>query len=190
VLDLGCGRGEWLELLREKGLAAEGVDHNRVIVARCADLGLRVIEADLIEHLRGLSEASFGTVTAFHVIEHLPFSYLVDLIDEALRVLKPGGLMILETPNPANVQLACERFYFDPTHIRPLPSPLIRKLAEARGLCDIEILPLHPWPELSRVEEDGSELVRRFNALFYGPQDYAVIGRKRQSSTRAVALED
>lgn len=178
VLDLGCGRGEWLELLREEGLEAQGVDDSRATVARCLELDLKVYEADAIEYLRGLRANCMGAVTAFHLIEHLPFSDLIDLLDETVRVLKPGGLAIFETPNPANILVASERFYFDPTHRHPLPSPLLRMLAQGRGLGEVEILQLHPWPEAFRVEEDGSELVRRFNQFFYGPQDYAITGRK------------
>lgn len=184
VLDLGCGRGEWLELLREAGVEAEGVDHNRALVAGCVERGLKAHEADAIEYLRGLPADSVNAVTAFHLIEHLPFPELFTLLNETIRVLKPGGLAIFETPNPANVLVGSERFYFDPTHQRPLPTQLARFLAEGCGFSEVEIMPLHPWPEASRLEEDGSELVRRFNEFFYGPQDYAIIGHKPKGAAR------
>jgi O-antigen chain-terminating methyltransferase len=178
VLDVGCGRGEWLELLRDAGLECQGVDINRNMLAWCLEHKLPVTEGDAITYLRGLDTESLGGITAFHIIEHLSFTDLIDLLDQTVRVLKPGGVAILETPNPANVLVSAERFYFDPTHRHPLPSPLMRFLAEQRGLCRIDVLELHPWPAAFRVPEDGSALAERFNQLFYGPQDYAIIGWK------------
>jgi SAM-dependent methyltransferase len=178
MVDVGCGRGEWLELLREEGLQARGVDSNRSMLARCRELNLDVRESDALAYLRGLESESLGGVTGFHIIEHLPFLCLMDMLDETVRVLKPGGIAIFETPNPANVLVGAERFYFDPTHRNPLPSPLIRFLAEERGLCRVEVVELHPWPEAYRLPADPSGLAERFNQFFYGPQDYAIIGWK------------
>jgi O-antigen chain-terminating methyltransferase len=93
-------------------------------------------------------------------------------------VLKPGGIVIFETPNPANVLVATEYFYFDPTHRNPLPSLLMRFVAEQRGLCRVEVLELNPWPEAFHLREPGSVVAERFNQLFYGPQEYAIIGWK------------
>lgn len=133
LIDIGCGRGEWLELLGENGLAASGIDLNRVMVEECHARGLKATLGDALEVLRSLPERSLGAVTGFHIIEHLPFDVLVTLFDEVLRVLKPGGMVIFETPNPANLQVAAERFYMDPTHLNPLPSDLISFIATARG---------------------------------------------------------
>ena len=178
ILDLGCGRGEWLELLREEGFQAQGVDINRVVASRCRKLGLQVAEGDLISFLQNLPDSSMSAITAFHVIEHLPWSALIDLVDETVRVLRPGGLAIFETPNPHNVLVGCHNFYLDPTHHRPLPAPLVRFMVEARGLCDLEVIFLHPYPEAIKANGDGQNLVERFNEYFYGPQDFAVIGKK------------
>ena len=178
ILDVGCGRGEWLELLREETLQARGVDSNRAMLARCVERRLHTTESDAVDYLRGLDSESLGGVTGFHIIEHLPFQRLLDLLDETVRVLKTGGVAIFETPNPANVLVGAERFYFDPTHRNPLPIPLMRFLAEERGLCRVEVLELHAWPEAYRLQEDHSTIAERFNQLFYGPQDYAIIGWK------------
>ena len=179
VLDVGCGRGEWLELLRESQLHASGVDLNRVVLAICRERGLPVVEADAIAHLRSLPEASLGAVTAFHLIEHLALPQLLDLLDAAKRALKPGGVVILETPNPNNMFVSSRYFYLDPTHRHPVPPLLGRFLLEARGFERIEILELHPWPEEHHVDTvTGGDVAARFNECFYGPQDYAVIGWK------------
>jgi SAM-dependent methyltransferase len=178
VLDLGCGRGEWLELLREEGLRARGVDLNRVLVEACRQQGLEIVEGDAIGYLRSLPDASLGVVTAFHLIEHLPFDGFVRLLDETVRVLKPGGVAIFETPNPENVLVGSYTFYLDPTHRNPLPSSVVKFLAEARGLCRVGIMPLHPYSTAYHVEEAGLDVAKRFNEYFYGPQDYALTGWK------------
>jgi 2-polyprenyl-3-methyl-5-hydroxy-6-metoxy-1,4-benzoquinol methylase len=177
ILDLGCGRGEWLELLKEQSLQAQGVDVNRMLVEDCRRQGLEVTERDAIVHLRTLPDASLGMVTGFHIIEHLPFEVLVKLLDEVVRVLKPGGVAILETPNPENVLVGSYTFYMDPTHRKPLPSALVKLIAEARGLCRVDVMNLHSLDAYS-VKEAGLEVTKRFNEYFYGPRDYAVIGWK------------
>jgi O-antigen chain-terminating methyltransferase len=178
ILDLGCGRGEWLELLRTEGFHARGVEANRVMVALCRDRGLDVVESDLLSFLRSLPDCSVGAVTGFHVIEHLPWETLVDVLDEAVRTLQPDGLAIFETPNPLNVLVSSHSFYQDPTHRNPLPSSLVRFLAQARGLSEIEVLLLSPIPDSAKVFDAGPELVERFNHYFYAAQDYALVARK------------
>jgi 2-polyprenyl-3-methyl-5-hydroxy-6-metoxy-1,4-benzoquinol methylase len=179
ILDVGCGRGEWLELLRKSHLQASGVDLNRVNVAMCQEHGLAVVEADAVDYLRGIPEGSLGAVTAFHLIEHLPLARLLDLLDAIVRALKPGGIAIFETPNPNNILVSSRYFYLDPTHRHPIPPQLGQFLAEARGLRRIAIQELHPWPEAHHVDtRTGGEVAGRFNECFYGPQDYAIIGWK------------
>lgn len=179
ILDAGCGRGEWLELLRENQLEATGVDLNRVALALCQERGLPVMEADAVEHLRSLPEASLGAVTAFHVIEHLTLAELLDMFDASLRVLKSGGVAIFETPNPNNMFVSSRYFYIDPTHRHPIPTLLGRFLAETRGFERVEILELNPWPAEHLVDtRTGGDVAARFNECFYGPQDYAIIGWK------------
>jgi O-antigen chain-terminating methyltransferase len=176
ILDLGCGRGEWLELLLEEGLQAQGLDINPILVEECRKRGLAVAEGDLIAYLRTLPDASVGGVTGFHIIEHLPFNTIIKALDETVRVLKPGGLAIFETPNPQNVLVGSCNFYIDPTHLRPLHSEMMRFVAEARGLCHVKILHLHP-SEITPVRE-STEVAKRFNEYFYGPMDYAIVGRR------------
>lgn len=178
VLDVGCGRGEWLELLTDNGLVGHGIDLNGAMVAECEARGLEVQQADALTYFGKCEANSVGAVTGMHVIEHLTFDSCIALFEEALRVLRPGGLVVFETPNPENILVGSCSFYLDPTHKRPLPPEMIHFVAEASGFVDIEILRLHAYPETAHVTGSPGELQDRFNALLYGPQDYAVIGRK------------
>jgi 2-polyprenyl-3-methyl-5-hydroxy-6-metoxy-1,4-benzoquinol methylase len=175
ILDLGCGRGELLEVLRAEGLRASGVDANHAAVEQCRALRLDVDLRDVFEALRGTADETLGAVTAMHLVEHLPFPQVVLLLDEMIRVLRPGGVAILETPNPQNVLVGSSNFYIDPTHRNPVHPRTLRFLMEARGLDRVETMMLHPSRE-QRVPDSDSELARRFNDYFYGPQDFAAIG--------------
>ena len=176
ILDIGCGRGEWLELLNEENLVASGLDLNRILVEENIQRSLEVIEGDVIEYLKTLPNDCLGAVTGFHLVEHLPFNILIKLFDETVRVLKPGGVAIFETPNPENILVGACHFYADPTHKNPIPSYVLKFIAEYRGMYNIKILKLHPFPDDLKLS--GSELAERFNEYFYGPRDYAVIGYK------------
>jgi SAM-dependent methyltransferase len=176
VVDLGCGRGEWLELLKEEGYRALGVDTNRVMLDRCRARGLDVLETDVLQYLRGLPDNSLSAVTAFHIIEHLEIEILMQLVDEIVRVVQPGGVIIFETPNPENVLVGSNYFYFDPTHRNPLPSLLMKFLLESRGLERVEVMNLHAWDQARLGGKTA--LTDRFNDLFYGPMDYAIVGWK------------
>ena len=176
VLDIGCGRGEWLQLLESEGIKAQGVDRNRVFVDECRRAGLIVTEADALTHLRSLPSESLNAITSFHLVEHLPFETLIKLLDEMVRTLKRGGLLILETPNPENLLVGGCNFYADPTHRHPIPSQTLQFLLESRGLHDIKILKLRPWDE-ARIEGD-SEIIKRFNDMFYSAPDYGIIATR------------
>ena len=179
LLDIGCGRGEWLEILKAEGLNAIGVDTNSIAVAQCRERGFDAREMDALTYLRSLPSESIGAVTGFHIVEHLPFDVLMKLLDECVRVIKPGGAVVFETPNPQNVLVGSCNFYFDPTHRHPLPSPMLKFLVESRGFARVEVMNLHP-STAEPVKGEG-ELVKRFNQLFYGAMDYAVIGWKVQA---------
>ncbi|MEH2139777.1 class I SAM-dependent methyltransferase [Nostoc sp.] len=176
ILDMGCGRGEWLELLQETGYTARGLDINRVMIEQCKARGLEVIEKDALSFLQSLPDSSLGAVTGFHIIEHLPFEYLLKLFGEAARVLQTGGLVIFETPNPQNVLVGSCSFYYDLTHRNPLPPVTIEYIAQFYGFSRVEILKLHASEQ--NIIADNSELAQRFNEYFYGSMDYAVIGFK------------
>ena len=171
ILDVGCGRGEWLELLKENAYIAKGLDINRIMVDQCHELELDVIESDVIEYLRKQKSNIFGAITGFHIVEHLPLNTLITLFDESLRVLKPSGIVIFETPNPENLIVGACNFYLDPTHINPIPPSTLEFLIEARGFLNIKILRSRPMPF-----SFDNEMVQN---LLFGPTDYAVIGYKQ-----------
>lgn len=177
ILDVGCGRGEWLELLKEHHLQAYGIDSNLMMIERARALGLDAQEADLLAHLRDLPDASRSAITAFHVVEHLGFGVQIDFLDEALRVLMPGGMLILETPNPENLRVGANSFYNDPTHRNPIPPEVLRFIVHQRGFAEAEIVRLHPFPAEQHLKANNDDS-RRLNELLFGPQDYAVIARR------------
>jgi 2-polyprenyl-3-methyl-5-hydroxy-6-metoxy-1,4-benzoquinol methylase len=179
VLDIGCGRGEWLELLSEAGFAARGIDLNRAMILSCRERGLDVTETDALTYMRTLPDTSTGAVTGFHIVEHLPFEEVIQILDEAVRILKPGGIAIFETPNPANLMVGANTFYYDPTHRNPLPAPTLAFLGESRGFSHTETVLLHPNPASDQIR-DSSEAVQRLNDYLYGPRDYAFVGIKSQ----------
>ncbi len=195
VVDVGCGRGEWLEVLRDADVDAYGVDVNEVVVERCRARGLDVRSADALVHLRELPEGSVGAITSFHVVEHLSLDTLVQLIDAALVALKPGGLLIFETPNPTNINVGAASFYLDPTHLKPLHPQFSEFLVLSRGFAEAEVRFLHPEdaPRLAPADLAGDDperaqaVVNRLNWAMFGPLDYAIIARKAGGIDRSAA---
>ncbi len=173
VIDVGCGRGEWLELLAEANFSALGVDTNRVMIKSCQDQGFDVIEKDGIEHLASLPSDSVMAVSAFHVIEHLSFRDHMEFIDQAFRVLEPDGVLILETPNPENLIVGACNFYLDPTHRNPIPPMMAKFILENRGFHAVEVHRLHD------TDTDHHLNNAFLQTLLLGCQDYAVIGWKK-----------
>ena len=180
ILDIGCGRGEWLQVLREAGLQARGIDQNRILIQQCKDLSLDVVESEALAYLGSLPDGSLSAVTAFHFAEHLPLETLVRFLDEAGRTLKPGGLIILETPNPENLLVGSCNFYLDPTHKNPIPIPTMKLLLEARGFRCEEVLKLHAVSSTKIEVKD--QLTSHLNHFLYGPMNYAVVARKPATS--------
>ncbi|HEV2836190.1 MAG TPA: methyltransferase domain-containing protein [Pyrinomonadaceae bacterium] len=176
ILDVGCGRGELLEVLRGAGLGARGIDQSPIQVERCQSLSLDVVEAEALSYLRSLPNESLSAVTALHFAEHLRFETMVKFIDEAVRTLKPGGLLIMETPNPENLLVGSCNFYLDPTHKHPIPIPTMELLVEARGFIRQETMRLHPVSSAKIEVKD--QLTSHLNHYLYGPMNYAIVARK------------
>jgi SAM-dependent methyltransferase len=176
ILDLGCGRGEWLELLREEGLKGRGVEINHILIEQARRSGLEVVEERALSYLRGVPDQSLNAVTGFHFIEHLSFEMLIELLDEITRTLKPNGLVIFETPNPKNLVVGACNFYSDPTHLVPLFPDTIQFIMSNRGFTDIRVEYLNPVG--GSPFDDGSERSQALNSWLYGPRDFALIGRR------------
>ena len=187
VVDVGSGRGEWLALLRDVDVPASGVDANPAFVEAGRVRGLDIVHGDAVAHLLGVPPNSVDLVTAFHLIEHLDVETLLALLEAARTALRPGGCVLLETPNPTNLRMAACDFYNDPTHRSPLPPALTAYLVEASGFGEVEVRPLHP--NRSPLESSGHRAGHRVEQLvahtLYGPQDYAVLGYKLQPARRS-----
>ena len=179
ILDLGCGRGEWLELLQENELEASGVDLNEAMVAQCQQRRLAAQKDDALTHLRALADDTLGAVTGFHIIEHLPLETLMDLLIETRRVLRPGGLAIFESPNCKNLMVGASNFNVDPTHRNPIFPETAQFLLETIGFDGVQLEYLSPATDNPfRGDDKNIEILGK---LLYGPQDFAVIGRKSKA---------
>ncbi len=178
VCDLGTGRAEWLELLGEHDVEAYGVDLNEVCVDEARQRGLDVRLADVFEHLASVPDGSLGAVTAFQLVEHLAFDRLDTLVTEAFRVLRPGGVLVLETPNPSNLRVGAMSFWNDPTHQRPLPPALLEFLVRWRGFVDARLVFPDPPVERSLDIDGAGPALADVNWALFGPEDYAVVARR------------
>ena len=174
ILDVGCGRGEFLRLLKSAGIRAKGVESNPVSAAACRAAGLDVEEGDGIAALSAKRGGELGGVVAFQVVEHWPPEEIFRFLQAARRALAPGGVLIAETINADSLS-ALRAFYLDPTHVRPVPAEALRFLAEAAGFADTRVEYRSPLPDAERLKE-ATENDRKLNALLFGAQDYALIG--------------
>ncbi|MBE9395953.1 methyltransferase domain-containing protein [Pontibacterium sp. N1Y112] len=176
-VDIGCGRGEWLNVLREEGLEPLGIDLNSVNVALCSEAGHNALKTDGLSWLQDQPDNSLALISSFHVIEHLTFEQFNHLLTQAIRTLVPGGMLILETPNPENLITGATHFYTDPTHLHPLPPAFTEFTVTYKGFTDVTIHRLNAIPEEFCIPQN-STTAERCNTLFYGPQDYAVTAVK------------
>lgn len=183
VLDIGCGRGEFLELIAEQGAEARGVDLDADALAACREKGLNVAAADLFAYLADQPDESLDGVLCAHVVEHLPALRLPELVDLVWKKLRPGGVFALETPNPGCLAIFSGDFYLDPTHQKPVPAARLDFHLNEAGFGRIEKHERHPaveaFPELAALDED--ERLRPFRERFFGGLDYAIIGHRLKS---------
>jgi SAM-dependent methyltransferase len=200
ALDLGCGRGEALAVLRDHGIPARGVDGSARMVAACRERGLEAAQGDLFAALAAAAPASLGAVLSFHVIEHLPIAALDRLVRLAWRALRPRGVLILETPSPLSLVVAARNFWLDPTHVRPVHPESLRLMYDLAGFDPVERLDLRPFPAAERLPEidlsrlpaeqralaDAVNRLRdRLDELLYGCQDFGLVGVKPAASGAA-----
>ena len=195
VLDIGCGRGEFLELCREAKVEARGVDADPGMVRACQAAGLDVVQADVLAYLETLADGSLGGVFCSQVIEHLSPDAFVALARLAHAKLRPGGVLLCETPNPTCLTVFSGAFYVDLTHIKPIHPEAAVFVFEAVGFGDVEVRYVNPCPLESKLQpleplwymrryEEAflrgiNDNFGRLNDLLWGAQDYAVIGRRR-----------
>lgn len=183
VLEIGCGRGELLEALRAAGVEAHGVDSDPAMVAACHRLGLAAVEGDALETLRKLKPGSLGGVTAIHVLEHLPAATWMSVVEAAGAALRPGGVLLVECPNPDSLRVGAGLFWVDPTHRAPVHPQALAFAMRALGLEVVETRLLHPFPPEQALASASQpkpvrELAGRLDAWLSGPRDFLVVARK------------
>jgi 2-polyprenyl-3-methyl-5-hydroxy-6-metoxy-1,4-benzoquinol methylase len=175
VLDIGCGRGEFLEVMREAGVPARGIDLSPESIAQCHDKGLAAEVADLFTYLAAQPDGGFDGILSSQVVEHLPPERVPEMIRLCGAKLRRGGVLAIETPNPECLAIFATYFYLDPTHTRPMPHQYLQFCMEEAGLTAIEVHKLAPaidtMPELASLPAD-------FRERFFGGLDYAIIGRR------------
>jgi SAM-dependent methyltransferase/exonuclease VII small subunit len=190
VLDIGCGRGEFLALLRESGITARGIDLNDAMVAVCREKGFEATKADALAYLRGVPPGSLGGLFAAQVVEHLEPAYLTRLLEAAFDALRPGAPIVLETINPACWFAFFESYIRDITHVRPLHPDTLKFLLIASGFQQIEVRYRAPYPEHEKLQpiaksdvlgdsvDTLNANVEKLNSLLFTHLDYAAIGRR------------
>jgi len=197
VVDLGCGRGEFLDLLRGAGIGARGVDLNHEMVERCRARGFDVTETDGLAFLSGAAPGSVGGLIASQVVEHLQPDYLLRLLAAAAQALRPGAAIVLETINPACWSAFFDSYVRDLTHVRPVHPDTLKFLVMAAGFTDTAIQWRSPYPEAGKLERLPAAAraaasdpalpplldvldrnVDRLNGLFFTHRDYAIVARR------------
>ncbi len=175
VLDIGCGRGEFLETFREIGVPARGIDLGEESVAHCRSKGLEAEVADLFDYLPAQPDSEFDGIVSSQVVEHIAPEKLPEMIRFCAAKLRRGGVLALETPNPECLAIFATHFYLDPTHTKPIPPPLLAFYLEEAGFGRIEIHRLSP--AIESMPEVG-ELPEKFRERFFGGLDYAIVARR------------
>lgn len=188
VLDLGSGRGTFLELMRSSGVGAYGVDMDARMIEIARGKGLEVAEGDALAHLRSLEDGALDGLYARHLAEHVLPGELVAILRELRRVLVPGSPVVFITPNPGTLSVGADSFWLDPGHLRPIPKELFRFLLEVEGYRDVEVATFAPT-EGPRLAEEGDEVsranARMLNEVLFGDRDYAVVGRVPYATSAA-----
>jgi len=194
VVDIGCGRAELVEMLARRDVEAIGVDTDPSMVAEARDRGLDVRQVDGNSFLRSREPGSLGAIIATHLVEHLEFADLVELLELAATRLRPGGVLIAETPNPTSLVVLGNSFILDPTHLRPLHPSLLTFLCEGAGFRDVRLrfhapasdyhLPMIDEPDAPPWTKRINEAFAKLNQVLFGPQEYALI------ATAAPAAEE
>ena len=185
VLDLGCGRGDLLQLLKDANVQAYGIDQNELSVEHGHSQGLDIRLDDIFNHLSTVKPSTIGAITAIHVVEHFDGATIVRFLGLCSRALVPGGVLILETPNPENIIVGSCNFYLDPTHIAPIPPQLLEFMVKSVGFDAVETRKFQRTTWWKRVPMEAmKDLPSGFSSVFdfmqdsfLAPQDYAIVSR-------------
>lgn len=193
VLDIGCGKGEFLELLREKGIGGYGIDIQDDVVRYCQDLGLKAVHAEGIDHLKSLPDQALDGVFISQVVEHLTPGELIETVGLVFQKVRPGSCVVVETPNPQCLLIFASFFYADLSHVQPVHSETMKFLFLSAGFQDVEIKMINPVPRsqrLARMRQPGGDLphhwvdelnsnLEKVNSVLFGYMDYAAVARRR-----------
>ncbi len=182
VLDIGCGSGAFLTLLKKRGIKAHGIDINPNVVKDCAQHDLSVERADAIPYLSKQKNKTYGAITCFHVIEHMHPEDCLKFLRLCFKKLKPGGKLILETPNTTMLGILNKGFYMDPTHIRPVHPETVEFVLRDLGFKKIKVHTSSQLPEGDRLKSvsdpDMNFNVQMLNRALFGDQDVSIIAKK------------
>ena len=183
ILDLGCGRGELLRLLRSAGIEAAGVDTDPAMVEACRRDGLDVAEEDALAALAARTPGSLGGIVALHLVEHLPASVWMSLVEAAARVLRPGGVLLVESPNPDSLRVGAGLFWIDSTHHAPVHPDALAFVARAVGLRVDSVRLAHEFPPEQRLVREAQDvplrlLAEQLDAWLSAPRDFVLVARR------------
>lgn len=184
ALDLGCGRGEFLNIINSYNGQGTGIDNNREAVKRCVAAGHNAIESDILDHMKKIPDSSFDLITSFHVIEHCDPPYFLQIFKEAYRILSKNGALLIETPSLYSLWASARQFYLDPTHIRPIHPEYMMFMAEDCGFSEVSTIEFeevddprraHLLRGLPRPDEAN---LKNLDRWLYGSMDIALWARK------------
>lgn len=193
VLDIGCGRGEFLEILKKEGVKTVGIDQNEDMIYTCKEKNLDVKQIDAVTYLESIKDHSLGGIFASHVIEHFNINLLIEFIKLCFCKLRQGGCFVLETPNPLSIIVSSINFHLDISHVKPIHPEALKFLMEANGFVNVQVKYLSPFPDEMKLQtltdlrdtlskkslKLMNENTQKLNNLLFGYQDYAVICKKQ-----------
>ncbi len=179
IVDIGCGRGNFSTSSKKNEFKPFGVDLNESMVIRAREQGFEAVNEDAIVWLANQKSNSIGGITGFQLAEHIPFEILLTMIAEAYRCLVPGGILLLETPNPENLSVGAFTFHYDPSHLKPLPPDVMRFAAEFKGFSRTEIMRMQPAMSDEDIKKATSnKALQAALTKLYGPRDYSLVAYK------------
>lgn len=183
LLDVACGRGEWLQQCSKFGFSCTGVEINSAAANVCKDFGLNIINNDVFEVFSSCEDSSFDVISAFHFIEHIEHTKLIKFFEESKRLLSPSGVMILETPSIDNLIVASRSFYLDPTHLNPINPDSISYIIESLGFDFSKYYYINSGPLFSA---DNYNLTKVLNGI---AQDVLIVSTSTKLATEKIFLK-